>query len=194
MHLNNHPLPASAESPIASTSDDKPPTDDASSIYEYPLAVKMMFNYDAESNATAILHAMLRETVPAWSRDYDVLQVDYWQHFPLNNNIIKLKFALCRFWTTTSLEKSQLLDRTRILSKCIGFSPIEFQTCRARWISTRMLCPPESTRLARAETWASLWLWNGKAMLKFNICRNTKFWSKWIKTKKKKLKTNIKKA
>jgi len=77
MHLNNHPLPASAESPIASTSDDKPPTDDASSIYEYPLAVKMMFNYDAESNATAILHAMLRETVPAWSRDYDVLQVDY---------------------------------------------------------------------------------------------------------------------
>lgn len=36
-----------------------------------------MFNYDAESNATAILHAMLRETVPAWSRDYDVMQVDY---------------------------------------------------------------------------------------------------------------------
>ncbi|XP_059488486.1 serine/threonine-protein kinase Pink1, mitochondrial [Neocloeon triangulifer] len=48
------------------------------SIYEFPLAVKMMFNYDAESNASAILHAMLRETVPAWSRDFDVLQVlDY---------------------------------------------------------------------------------------------------------------------
>lgn len=32
---------------------------------EYPLAVKMMFNYDAESNSTSILKAMFRETVPA---------------------------------------------------------------------------------------------------------------------------------
>lgn len=33
----------------------------------YPLAVKMMFNYDAESNAMSILRAMHRETVPAIS-------------------------------------------------------------------------------------------------------------------------------
>lgn len=33
----------------------------------YPLAVKMMFNYDAESNAMSILRAMHRETVPAMS-------------------------------------------------------------------------------------------------------------------------------
>ncbi|XP_046397282.1 serine/threonine-protein kinase Pink1, mitochondrial [Ischnura elegans] len=31
----------------------------------FPLAVKMMFNYDAESNALSILRAMHRETVPA---------------------------------------------------------------------------------------------------------------------------------
>ena len=29
------------------------------------LAVKMMFNYDAESNASSILRAMYREVVPA---------------------------------------------------------------------------------------------------------------------------------
>lgn len=37
-------------------------TDD---INEYPLALKMMFNYDIQSSATAILNAMYRETVPA---------------------------------------------------------------------------------------------------------------------------------
>jgi hypothetical protein len=35
----------------------------------------MMFNYDAESNASSILHAMQKETVPAWFRDADVAQV-----------------------------------------------------------------------------------------------------------------------
>lgn len=45
------------------------------SVFEYPLAVKMMFNYDAESNASSILHAMQKETVPAWFRDADVAQV-----------------------------------------------------------------------------------------------------------------------
>lgn len=31
----------------------------------FPFAIKMMFNYDAESNAAAILRAMYRETVPS---------------------------------------------------------------------------------------------------------------------------------
>ena len=35
------------------------------SIKKYPLAIKMMFNYNAESNASTILRAMHRETVPA---------------------------------------------------------------------------------------------------------------------------------
>jgi hypothetical protein len=34
-------------------------------LSNFPMAVKMMFNYDAESNATSILRAMYRETVPA---------------------------------------------------------------------------------------------------------------------------------
>lgn len=34
----------------------------------FPLVVKMMFNYDAESNAFSILRAMHRETVPARKR------------------------------------------------------------------------------------------------------------------------------
>lgn len=34
-------------------------------IANYPFAVKMMFNYDIQSNAMAILKAMYRETVPA---------------------------------------------------------------------------------------------------------------------------------
>lgn len=35
------------------------------SIDDYPLALKMMFNYDIQSNALMILRAMYRETVPA---------------------------------------------------------------------------------------------------------------------------------
>jgi hypothetical protein len=34
-------------------------------LTNFPMAVKMMFNYDAESNATSILRARYRETVPA---------------------------------------------------------------------------------------------------------------------------------
>ncbi|KNC23317.1 hypothetical protein FF38_02069 [Lucilia cuprina] len=38
------------------------------SIRRYPLALKMMFNYDIQSNAMAILRAMYKETVPARQR------------------------------------------------------------------------------------------------------------------------------
>lgn len=37
----------------------------ATNVATFPLALKMMFNYDAESNALSILRAMYRETVPA---------------------------------------------------------------------------------------------------------------------------------
>ncbi|KAF5282721.1 hypothetical protein FQR65_LT02718 [Abscondita terminalis] len=46
----------------------EPPKNDfdvSDSYLKYPLAVKMMFNYDVQSNAMAILQAMYRETVPA---------------------------------------------------------------------------------------------------------------------------------
>lgn len=38
------------------------------SIQRYPMALKMMFNYDIQSNALAILRAMYKETVPARQR------------------------------------------------------------------------------------------------------------------------------
>ncbi|KAH8387208.1 hypothetical protein KR093_005503 [Drosophila rubida] len=38
------------------------------SIERYPLALKMMFNYDIQSNALSILRAMYKETVPARQR------------------------------------------------------------------------------------------------------------------------------
>lgn len=41
------------------------PTDNSDNIGNYPLALKMMFNYDIQSSAMAILNAMYRETVPA---------------------------------------------------------------------------------------------------------------------------------
>lgn len=43
----------------------KSDTEDQYSIAKHPFAVKMMFNYDIQSNAMAILKAMYRETVPA---------------------------------------------------------------------------------------------------------------------------------
>lgn len=34
------------------------------SINDYPLAIKIMFNYDIQSNAMAILQAMYKEIIP----------------------------------------------------------------------------------------------------------------------------------
>lgn len=48
------------------------------SATNYPLALKMMFNYDVQSNAMAILRAMYRETVPA-RRYYNPLGVSNWE-------------------------------------------------------------------------------------------------------------------
>ena len=42
-------------------------SEDGTNYEEFPFALKMMFNYDAESNAMSILKAMQRETVPAMS-------------------------------------------------------------------------------------------------------------------------------
>ena len=44
------------------------PDDAESNIEHYPFALKMMFNYDIQSNAMAILRAMHKETVPARRR------------------------------------------------------------------------------------------------------------------------------
>ncbi|KAK3106120.1 hypothetical protein FSP39_013147 [Pinctada imbricata] len=53
---------------------------------DYDLAVKMMFNYDVESNAEQILHAMMKEVVPA-RLGGDREEADVWQ----NGNRVRLK-------------------------------------------------------------------------------------------------------
>lgn len=44
----------------------------------YPLALKMMFNYDIQSSAMAILRAMYRETVPA-RKYYNPVGISDWE-------------------------------------------------------------------------------------------------------------------
>ncbi|XP_058790551.1 serine/threonine-protein kinase Pink1, mitochondrial [Phymastichus coffea] len=58
--------------------------DRANNLSAFPLAIKMMFNYDAESNATAILRAMYRETVPAW-KHYRNEELSHWEQKMADN-------------------------------------------------------------------------------------------------------------
>ncbi|XP_036148507.1 serine/threonine-protein kinase PINK1, mitochondrial isoform X2 [Monomorium pharaonis] len=51
----------------------------------FPLAIKMMFNYDTESNAAAILNAMYRETVPARKHENDNLTI--WEQKLMENKV-----------------------------------------------------------------------------------------------------------
>lgn len=51
----------------------------------FPLALKMMFNYDAESNAAAILKAMYKETVP--TRKYANDNLAIWEKKLAENKI-----------------------------------------------------------------------------------------------------------
>lgn len=50
------------------------------SLQRYPLALKMMFNYDIQSNALAILRAMYKETVPARQRYINEAAESWEQH------------------------------------------------------------------------------------------------------------------
>lgn len=52
-------------------------TDAESNIEHYPFALKMMFNYDIQSNAMAILRAMHKETIPARRRHN--IDADNWE-------------------------------------------------------------------------------------------------------------------
>ncbi|XP_076041478.1 PTEN-induced putative kinase 1 isoform X2 [Oratosquilla oratoria] len=66
-------------------------------IRQYPLAVKMMFNYDIQSNAPAILRAMYRELIPAKHIQLDECHCDWQEMFqhemvalPQHPNIVKM--------------------------------------------------------------------------------------------------------
>ncbi|XP_017116243.1 uncharacterized protein LOC108138510 isoform X1 [Drosophila elegans] len=59
-----------------------------SKIDSYPLALKMMFNYDIQSNALSILRAMYKETVPARQRGMNEAS-DEWERL-LQNQTVQL--------------------------------------------------------------------------------------------------------
>ncbi|XP_017785420.1 PREDICTED: serine/threonine-protein kinase PINK1, mitochondrial [Nicrophorus vespilloides] len=67
------------------------------SIDKYPLAVKMMFNYDIQSNAMAILRAMYKETIPA-RMYYSNIGISDWEldlserkkHLPPHPNVVAM--------------------------------------------------------------------------------------------------------
>ncbi|KAL4142827.1 hypothetical protein QTP88_005224 [Uroleucon formosanum] len=73
---------------------DRDPSDgklkQGSSNTMYPLAVKMMFNYDAESNAMSILRAMSRETVPSRCVQHNFSRTDQQWLIGYDQNLIKL--------------------------------------------------------------------------------------------------------
>ncbi|XP_018567039.1 serine/threonine-protein kinase PINK1, mitochondrial [Anoplophora glabripennis] len=83
---------ASAE--MTNTKIQPEPTDD---ITRFPLALKMMFNYDIQSSAMAILKAMYRETVPA-RLYYSNVGISDWEielsqrnrHLPPHPNVIAI--------------------------------------------------------------------------------------------------------
>lgn len=54
------------------------PSTNSAKSEDYPLAVKMMFNYDTESNAIAILRSMYREMVPL--QNTDTKAVNFWEN------------------------------------------------------------------------------------------------------------------
>lgn len=69
-------------------------------VTAFPLAIKMMFNYDAESNASAILRAMYREMVPA-RRHYGNDELAIWEQrlaentvmLPSHSNIVAMYYV-----------------------------------------------------------------------------------------------------
>uniref|UniRef100_A0A1L8DL21 non-specific serine/threonine protein kinase n=1 Tax=Nyssomyia neivai TaxID=330878 RepID=A0A1L8DL21_9DIPT len=68
--------------------------------HTYPLALKIMFNYDVQSNALAIVRAMFRETVPARYRALEV--AGFWQHLadqatllPPHPNVVSMLGVFC---------------------------------------------------------------------------------------------------
>ncbi|XP_058454485.1 serine/threonine-protein kinase Pink1, mitochondrial isoform X2 [Malaya genurostris] len=71
------------------------------SVEQYPLALKMMFNYDIQSNAMSILKAMYKETVPAKTRN--VIETENWERqlldqtifLPPHPNVVEMYGVFC---------------------------------------------------------------------------------------------------
>lgn len=76
--------------------------ENSSDIETYPLALKMMFNYDIQSNAMAILRAMYKETIPAINK-FRNADADGWEkqlmeqtpQLPHHPNIVLMVGVFC---------------------------------------------------------------------------------------------------
>ncbi|KAG4076149.1 hypothetical protein HA402_011495 [Bradysia odoriphaga] len=88
-----------------SSSDEESPvelTPQSTDLTQYPLALKMMFNYDIQSNSMAILKAMYKETIPA-RRKHSNEDVDGWEkllreqtvNLPPHPNIVTMYGVFC---------------------------------------------------------------------------------------------------
>ncbi|XP_058062944.1 serine/threonine-protein kinase Pink1, mitochondrial [Anopheles bellator] len=68
-------------------------------IAEYPFALKMMFNYDIQSNAMAIIKAMYRETVPAKRRTVETAWeqslLEKTNFLPPHPNVVEMYGVFC---------------------------------------------------------------------------------------------------
>lgn len=88
---------SNGSSPTMSFNDEK-----NNDLETYPLALKMMFNYDIQSNAMAILRAMYKETIPAINK-YSNADADGWEkqlrdqtvQLPPHPNIVLMVGVFC---------------------------------------------------------------------------------------------------
>lgn len=101
--VHENVLPSSDESSTSSKLSTEIPQAiaDPSSIYQYPWALKMMFNYDIQSNAMSILKAMYKETVPARDRpstdvkNWETMLMDSTVSLPPHPNIVLMPTFFC---------------------------------------------------------------------------------------------------
>lgn len=92
-------LATSSESiSMLSFDDDESHNDD----HKYPLALKMMFNYDIQSNAMSILRAMYKETIPAINKycnddaiGWEKMLMEQTVQLPPHPNIVLMIGAFC---------------------------------------------------------------------------------------------------
>lgn len=95
----NSTLANSSESiSMLSLEDDESHKDDQ----KYPLALKMMFNYDVQSNAMSILRAMYKETIPAINKycnddasGWEKILMEQSVQLPPHPNIVLMIGAFC---------------------------------------------------------------------------------------------------
>lgn len=90
-----------ADSPTNNLTQFQETSDSDNGIQRYPLALKMMFNYDIQSNAMAILRGMYKETIPAVNQfmpeadGWEKLLMEQSVRLPPHPNIVLMYGVFC---------------------------------------------------------------------------------------------------